>query len=271
MVAVLKTDAAACDFGALDGASDISDDIDECYQSLDIDSGDLQRQLTNQWEYLGAVNTIREMSRALVASGIKNIRFSPENGSFRNADTLTLSIFDLERAKFEAFLQRVGIDVSEAYVFRGKPQTSQSDQLRESLGRREKRRLARGFNTQCLTDNAQGFKDRILSLLPDCLHMAPGEIVAREERFSKQREHVALCVARKELGRQYNIEFISDDKTKFVVVDEHGERTLYVGRISPVPVFTVELRKAKLIVDTDEGVIYKGLEKVIFSGKVRYV
>lgn len=96
--------------------------------------------------------------------------------------------------------------------------------------------------------------------------------VRDNERLARQRGHVARYIVRKELGKPYDIEFINDEKTKFTVVDEVGNRTLYVGMISEKATyagFEVKICKAKSIVDTDEGIVYRGLAKVVFEGKVR--
>ena len=55
------------------------------------------------------------------------------------------------------------------------------------------------------------------------------------------------------------------------MVDKTGSYTL-CGMISEKPTctgFDVKICKAKSIVDTDEGIVYKGLDKVVFEGKVR--
>ncbi|MEK7171561.1 MAG: hypothetical protein AAB739_01500 [Patescibacteria group bacterium] len=177
----------------------------------------------------GALNEIRSVSRELVAAGIRNIQFGE---SARKGDTLSLGIGELQRAGLVAFLKRVGIDVSEEEAVSG-----MGDELRASLKRREARKQAR-----------------------------------ENERLARQREHVARYTVRKELGKPYDIEFINGEKTKFTVVDKTGGRTLYVGMISEKPTFTgfdVKICKAKSIVDTDEGIVYKGLDKVVFEGKVR--
>lgn len=269
MVAALNQDR----FTKTSPAADVPYDIDECYMSLDIDSAGLQSMVRTPWHYTGAVNTIREMSRALVAAGIKNIRFAPDNpnGSFRNTDTLHVSIFDLERAKFKAFLERAGIDVSQADVFRGKIYDSPAEELRASLARREKRRETNGFHARRVTDTATGIKARVLSLLPDSVHMSPAEINAKNERLVKQREFVACYTVRKHLGNTCDVEFIDEKKTQFVVVDAEGKRTLYVGRISEKPIFTVEIFKAKLRIEKDGQIVYKGRARVVFSGKVRNI
>lgn len=232
MVAALNQDR----FAQTSPAADVPYDIDECYMSLDIDSADLQRHLTHPWQYTGAVNTIREMSRALVAAGIKNIKVASDNGSSRNADILYVSIVDLEREKFRAFLERVEIDVSPADDFRGKIYDSRASELRASLARREKRREEKNSGN---------------------------------ERLVKQREFVARYTVRKNLGNTLDIEFIDEKKTQFVVVDAEGKQTLYVGKISEKPTFTVEILKAKLRIDTDGQIVYKGRAAVVFSGKVR--
>lgn len=219
---------AVLDQNRLEDAPFIPDtDIDESYLSLNVE--DFREALADDWMRINALNEIRRVSRKLVEAGIRNIQFGQ---SAMEGDTLSLSVNELQRAGFVAFLKRVGIDVSEDEAI-----SDMRDELRASLKRREARKQAR--------DN---------------------------ERLVRQRGHVARYIVRKELGKPYDIEFINGEKTKFTVVDETGGRTLYVGMISEKPTFTgfeVKICKAKSIVNTDEGIVYKGLAKVVFEGKVR--
>lgn len=196
---------------------------------LSLDVEDFREALANDWQRVNALNEIRRVSGELVAAGIRNIQFGE---SKRAGDTLFLGISDLQRADLIAFLKKVGIDVSGEEAV-----SDMGDELRASLQRRKARREAR-----------------------------------ENERLVRQRGHVARYIVRKELGKPYDIEFINDEKTKFTVIDEIGDRTLYVGMISEKATyagFEVKICKAKSIVDTDEGIVYKGLAKVVFEGKVR--
>lgn len=204
-------------------------DIDDCYLSLNVE--DFRAALPDDYNALNILNEIRRASRELVSAGVRNIQFGE---SARKGDTLVLGIRDLERDRLTAFLKSVGINVAEEDTAQG---VEWGNELRASLERREVRRQARN-----------------------------GEYLAR------QREHVARFSVRKELGRPYDIEFVDNEKTKFIVVDEIGTRTLYVGEISERPTFTgfeVKICKAKLIVESDGQVFYKGRAAVIFKGKVR--
>lgn len=223
---------AALDQNRLADTSSIPDtDVDESYLSLNVEDfrESLTDTLTDNWQCNNALSEIRRVSRELVAAGVRNVQLGE---SKRAGDTLFLGICDLERARFVVFLRSIGIDINTPDT-----DTDMGNELRAALKRREARKQAR--------DN---------------------------ERSVRQREHVARYTVRKELGKSYDIEFINGEKTKFIVVDEIGNRTLYVGMISEKPAFTgfeVKICKAKSIVDTDEGIVYRGLAKVIFEGKVR--
>ena len=234
------------EFATPDHVAVRGDDINECYFSLDVEG--LRAALPDDYSALNILNEIRRVSRELVEAGIRNVQFGE---SARKGDTLVLGIRDLERGCLVAFLESVGIAVSEEDfvqpVQRGSWDIDMGDELRASNARREARRKA--------CENECG-------------------------RLAKQREHVARYIVREKLGDSYDIEFVDDEGTQFVVLDEKAKRTFYVGKISEKPTlmgiavgFSVLIREAKYGIESNGQFVYMGRaeKEDIFNGRVREI